>query len=72
MGRPKVNKLDHLFETNKEFTLSEDDYKRITGEYLPKSGNYYICHRSAIARQAKKFGYTIVVNTKILTFKKQR
>lgn len=70
MGKPKVDIFDYMFETGNTFSVTEDEYKRITGEYLPKSGNYYICNRSAVAKHAAKFGYKIHTNIKVLTFEK--
>lgn len=71
MSNPKVKNLNHLFESGDSFSITEDEYKNLTGAYLPKSGNYYICHRSAIAKYAESFGYKITTNVKVLTFIKK-
>ena len=68
---PKLNfeKLIPLFLTNKEFSLTEKQYKKEVGTDLPKD-NSYLKNKSALAKEAKKYGYYIEITEKIICLKK--
>lgn len=59
MGKkPKLEKLDYLFNRGEDFELTGTQYKKLTGVDLPKSKSY-LCNDSALARWADKKGFVI-------------
>ena len=58
--KPKLEALDGLFRSGKNFELTDAQYERKTGAMLPK-GKSYLLNQSALARKAAKNGYSISV-----------
>ena len=50
--------LDKLFKRKPSFTLTDAEYRELTGYELPKD-KQYIKNSSAISRYAHKMGYVI-------------
>ncbi len=72
MGKhPKLEKLDYLFNTQNEFSLSDSQYEAKTGIRLPKDLNYLL-RNSALAKKCNNLGFSIEVQEKIVYFKKKR
>lgn len=70
MGKhPRLENLDPLFQSGKDFVLTDAQYEKKTGTMLPKNKNYLI-NGSALARKAIKEGYNMVVIEKQVIFKK--
>lgn len=69
MAKLNLEKITPLFNADQEFSLTESQYKNSVGKSLPKDF-YYLKNRSAIAKEAQKFGYYIELKEKTLCFKK--
>ncbi len=69
MSKPNFDKLIPLFEANENFSLTEKQYEKSTGATLPK-GFYYLKNQSALARNAKKYGFLIDIKEKTVCLKK--
>lgn len=52
---PKLEALDMLFDSGKNFELTDEQYEKRTGVMLPKRA-YYLMNGSALARRAKEKG----------------
>ena len=70
MKKPNFEKLVPLFESNEEFSITEKQYKQSTGTDLPKE-IYYLKNKSAISKEAKKYGYEISVKEKTICFQRK-
>ena len=72
MGKhPKLENLNSLFASNKDFSLTDEQYEKKTGIPLPKKIDY-ILKRSALAKKCKQFGYSMTVQEKIVFFRKDK
>ena len=69
MAKLDFRDLVPLFEADKEFSLTESQYKKSTGKTMPKD-YYYLKNKSAIANEARKYGYCIEIKEKTVCFKK--
>lgn len=75
MGKElNFGKLNALFESGKEFELSDVEYCKQVGKPLPK-GKSYLINKSPLAREARKHGYSLQINEaaviqRIVIFKK--
>lgn len=71
MGRhPNLKALTSLFESGKNFELTDAQYEKKTGVPLPKDKNYII-KKSALSREADKYGFCLeVVEKKVLIKRK--
>ncbi len=70
MGKkPDLIQLENLFESGKDFELTDAQYEKKTGAPLPKDKNY-ILKRSALAKKAKEYNYSLEVIEKEVIFKK--
>ena len=56
---PKFDELEHLFDGKAEFTLPEEEYKRLTGASLPQNKKYLI-NQSAFSKWLQERGWSIV------------
>ena len=67
---PKLDALENLFNSGKDFELTDAQYEKKTGTPLPKRP-YYLLNDSALARKSKEKGYqlTLVEKRVILTKK---
>ena len=70
MKRPILINIDKLFLSGKNFSLTESQYFNETEARLPKD-SYYLKNRSAIAKLAKKRGYKILIQERIVLFEKE-
>lgn len=68
---PKLNfeKIAPLFKAGQEFSLTESQYLKSVGQPLPKD-YYYLKSKSALAAEAKKYGYQIEIKEKTVCLKK--
>lgn len=69
MANPNFESLLPLFEASEEFSLTEAQYKNSTGVALPKD-IYYLKSRSALSKLAKKYGYVVTVQERVISLKK--
>lgn len=69
MAKLNLDRLVSLFEANEEFSLTESQYQKSVGKSLPKD-YYYLKNKSALAKEAKKYGYYIEIKEKTVCFKK--
>lgn len=69
MAKLSFEKLIPLFEANEEFSLTESQYEKSVGKALPKDF-YYLKNRSALAKTATEYGYSITVTEKTVCFQK--
>lgn len=69
MAKLNLEKLIKLFEANQEFSLTESQYEKSVGKTLPKN-QYYLKNNSALAREAKKYGYHIEIKERTVCLKK--
>lgn len=69
MAKINFEKIVPLFEANEEFSLTESQYEKSVGKSLPKN-YYYLKNDSALAKEAKKYGYFVDVKEKTVCFKK--
>ena len=60
-----------LFETKTEFSLTETQYKEKTGVALPKDASYLL-KNSAVSKLAAEKGYSLLVNERTVSFKKNK
>ena len=70
MPSPKLEQIKKMLETGQSFSLTNADYKRKTGLALPKD-NYYLTHKSALAKCCKQKGYKIVIQERTITLEKE-
>ena len=70
MKKPKLNNIDNLFLSGKNFSLTESQYYKETNATLPKDF-YYLKNKSAVAKLAKKYGYKILIQEKTILFEKE-
>lgn len=68
--KPDLKPLISLFESGKDFELTDAQYEKKTGAPLPKAKNY-ILNKSALAREAQKYGYKLEVIEKKVLIKKE-
>jgi len=72
MGKhPRLENLNSLFASNKDFSLTDEQYEKKTGIPLPKKIDY-ILKRSALAKKCKQLGYSMTVQEKIVFFRKDK
>ena len=69
MAKLNFEKLIPLFQANQEFSLTESQYEKNVGKKLPKNF-YYLKNDSALAKEAKKYGYYIEIKEKTICLKK--
>lgn len=62
-------KIEEMLESSQDFSLTEAQYKRLTGRKMPKD-NSYIVNRSALSRFAKEHGLKVRVQEKTIWFDK--
>ena len=69
MAKRDFSQLTSLFEANQDFSLTESQYLKSVGATLPK-GFYYLKNKSALAQEAKKYGYKLDIKEKTVCFMK--
>lgn len=67
---PRFKDLIPLFETNSDFSITKDQYEKMTGAPLPK-GTYYLLNGSALYKKATEHGFELVLNERTVSFKKR-
>ena len=67
--QPNLTELLPLFEAQGDFSLTEAQYAEKTGASLPKDASYLL-KRSAVAKFAAGRGYTLFLNERTVSFKK--
>ena len=68
--KPNLTSLGNLFESGKDFELTDAQYEKKTGAPLPKH-KYYILNQSALAKEAQKYGYELELIEKKVILKKK-
>lgn len=67
---PKLENLDVLFDSGKDFELTDEQYEKETGAPLPKK-TYYLITGSALAKKAKDKGYQLdLIEKRVILTKK--
>lgn len=52
------SKMESLFKSNEEFSITESQYKELTGYDMPKTYDY-LKNKSPFSKVAKQYGYYI-------------
>lgn len=60
-----------LFETNRNFSITESQYLRDTGRSMPKDTSY-LKNKSAFSRAAEKYGYSLEIQERTINLKKNK
>lgn len=68
--KPDLKEINKLLLSGKNFSLTENQYFKSTGLNIPKS-KYYLKNKSAVYKDAEKYGYVIELQEKTLIFKKR-
>lgn len=69
MSKIDFSELEDILSTSINISLSEDQYKKITGRNMPKNESYLI-RKSALANFALAHGLRIHVQKKAITFER--
>lgn len=69
MAKLNFEKITPLFEADQEFSLTESQYLKSVGYPLPKD-SYYLKNKSALANEARKYGYQVEIKEKVVCLKK--
>lgn len=67
MAKIDFTKIEEMLESSQDFSLTEGQYKRLTGRKMPKD-NSYLVNRSALSRFAEKHGLKVRVQEKTIWF----
>lgn len=70
MKKPKLDKITDLFKSGQDFELSRSEYIKLTGADIPQSKSYTE-KRSAVAKRANEYGYSLEIVPEIIAFKKK-
>ena len=70
MPRPRLSKIEKMLQAGEEFSLTDKEYKKKTGLFLPKNSTY-LEKESAISRLAKQYGFTICVHERKISLEKE-
>ncbi len=60
MANIDFSKLENMFKSSSNFSLSAQQYEKIVGRKMPKN-KYYLTKKSALATFARTRGFTVVV-----------
>ena len=71
MSKIDFTEIKKLINSSTNFSLSEKQYKKMTGRKMPQNTSY-LFNRSAIARFANELGLTIHVDEKTISFEKKK
>ena len=71
MAKLDFSKVKEMIDSSLDFSLTEEQYKRILGREMPKNMNYLI-HESALSRFAKENGLDVVVHEREISFIKHK
>ena len=64
------SEIGKMLEASSNFSLTEKQYKNMTGRDMPKDKSY-IERRSALSRYLAKIGYKAIVQEKTISFVKE-
>ncbi len=67
--KPDLSSLLPLFESNADFSLTEEQYEEMTNAHLPQNSKY-IEKNSALSRFASKYGFELNVIQRTVQCKK--
>lgn len=70
MSTIDFSKLDEMLKASPVFSLTEAQYRKLTGRELPKDSSYLV-KKSALARFARKNGLRIRVQERMISFEKE-
>lgn len=70
MAKPNLSEIKRRLTYGDNFSLTDAQYKKRTGLALPKRKDY-LESKSAVAKLAKKFGYSVKVQERIVFFIKE-
>lgn len=64
------SKIEDMLDSSLEFSLTEEQYKKLTGRQLPKNDSY-LKNKSALSKLAKKKGLKIKIQERTISFEKE-
>lgn len=67
MSKIDFSQLGDILDSSTDFSLTEDQYQKLTGRKMPKEESY-LTQRSALANYARSRGLKIRVQKKTITF----
>lgn len=70
MAKPNLTEIEERLKNGEVFSLTDAQYTKKTGIALPKEKNYLI-KRSALAKLCKKYGYSLSLIEKQVSFEKE-
>ena len=70
MAKPNLTEIEERLKNGELFSLTDAQYTKKTGLALPKEKNYLI-KRSALAKLCKKYGYSLSLTEKRVSFEKE-
>lgn len=70
MPTPKLDEIIKMLKSGKEFSLTDNQYKRKTGLNIPQN-NTYVVKNSAVAKKAREYGYRLVLQERTILFEKE-
>lgn len=71
MATPDLTKIRTMLKNGNIFSLTNDQYRKLTGLNIPK-GDWYLKNRSLISKLAADFGYKISIVERVLSFEKEK
>ena len=66
-----LSKIKPLLESNQDFSITEKQYLKDTGRTMPKDSSY-LKNKSALAKEARKYGYSIEVKERTICLINER
>ena len=69
MSKIDFSRIGDMLNSSTNFSLTEKQYKKLTGRDMPK-GTSYLIHKSALSKYVSERGLKIKVNEKTITFEK--
>ncbi len=71
MARPDLSKVIKMLEAGEDFSLTDKQYLKKTGLSIPKNPSYLISE-SAVAKEARKNGFSVTLQERTIIFKKNK
>ncbi len=71
MARPDLSKVIKMLEAGEDFSLTDKQYLKKTGLSIPKNPRYLISE-SAVAKEARKNGFSVTLQERTIMFKKNK
>ena len=69
MSKIDFSRIGDMLDSSTNFSLTEKQYKKLTGRDMPKDTPYLI-YKSALSKYVSERGLKIKVNEKTITFEK--